>query len=150
MVLMKLLVFASVLLFHSWSVFAQRDTGFYLTIPCTKEVPRLKEAVGNRFVCLTDSAIITRDGIQSIGPIKQSAKKIHFELQLTPKSYQRINTISTQLHDAALALVVRNEILVVLQFSEIKAASIYRFYGNVVDKHTIEYFYSNLKEDIRR
>jgi hypothetical protein len=47
-------------------------------------------------------------------------------------------------------LVVRNEILVVLQFSEIKAASIYKFYGNVIDKRTIEYFYSNLKEDIRR
>jgi hypothetical protein len=147
---MKLLVLVSVVLLHSWNGFAQRDTGFYLTIPCTKEVPRLKEAVGNRFVCLADSAIIARNGIQSIGPIKQSGNKIHFELQLTPKSFQSINTISSQLHGAALALVIRNEILVVLQFSEIKAASIYKFYGNVIDKRTIEYFYSNLKEDIRR
>lgn len=148
--MMKLLVTIGVLLLSSWDGFSQRGTGFYLTIPCTKEVPRFKEAVGSRFVCLADSAIIGRDGIESIGPIRQSGKKISFELQLTSESFQRINTISNQLHDAALALVVRNEILVVLQFSEIKAAKVYEFYGNVVDKPTIEYFYLNLKEDIRR
>lgn len=141
------LTLSVVLLLLSLLAEAQRSTGFYLAVTCGKESTRVQESIGDRTACLADSAVIGISGIQFIGPLKHDGHKLHFELKLNRQAYRILRTIADQILDPSLALVVRDEVFVILELTEIKATNTYHFYGDAIHKRAIEQFYANLLED---
>lgn len=106
------------------------DTGIYLTIKCSKNIPRQSVLLTGRSVCLAPSPIILPADFESVGEVVNTNKMIYFELTFRPKATERLAKLTANLPGSNLALVVDDEVFFVFKSDDLKVLRTFRFQGD--------------------
>lgn len=102
-------------------------TGIFLTVECTKDVPRQHVMMSSRTVCLAQSPIILPKEFKSIGNLVDADKRVYFDLTFTDRGYKALVDLTAKLPQSSLALVVDDEVFFVFKSSEQRIAGTFRF-----------------------
>jgi len=142
-------IFPLLILFTCTSTgWAQKQTGFYLTTPCSDESEQLHEMMGSdRVVCLVNEPIVALKEVAAIGELAVVGHDVTFTVHLTSDAYKKLKVISTSISKTSLALVIDKEVFVVIGANEIKSASTYQFYGKLTSLSGIKHYYGKLKTE---
>jgi len=116
------------LLFAPSSLLADEGvTGIFLTIECRKDIPRRREMLTTKSICVTQSPIINPKDFETIGNVKELGSSVFFDLKFTSKGYETLMKLTANLPDSKLALIVEDEVFFVFEASELKVAPTFRF-----------------------
>jgi hypothetical protein len=106
------------------------DTGIYLTIKCSKSIPRQNIVLTGRSVCLAPSPIIVPADFESVGDVVNNNNVVYFELTFRRKAKERLAMLTANLPGSKLALVVDSEVFFVFGADELKVMTTFRFQGD--------------------
>lgn len=121
-------------------------TGIFLTIECRKDIPRKHEMLSAKTVCITQNPIISPKDFAHVGPVREIASIIFFDLTFTPKGHQTLIKLTANLPESQLALVVNDEVFFVFRASELKVAPTFRFQTAIKFRGQVESVHKQLVE----
>ncbi|HMJ68312.1 MAG TPA: hypothetical protein VK508_05435 [Cyclobacteriaceae bacterium] len=124
---------------------SQNDSGVFLTIKCSKKIPRHTEMVTFKQVCLASSPIIIASDFESITDLRQNNEKIHFDIGLSAKAFKTFQQLKANLPEATFALVVDKEVFSVFPASDLAVNRTFRFEGVSKDRPVFSKIQEKLK-----
>jgi hypothetical protein len=140
-----------ILLFVSGMVVGQsqpESTGIYLTIKCSRKIPRQPVVLTGRPVCLAPNPLISAADFESIGEVVGNDVTVYFEVTFRPKARERLAMLTANLPTANLALVVDKEAFCVFKAEELKVLRTFRFQGYAKDTEAFHRIYAKLRAEI--
>lgn len=118
--------------------FAQNDSGIFLTIKCTRGIPRVTSKLNGKQVCLASNPIINPTEFESVSQVKQEGQTIYFDLRLSEKAVIRLNQLVINLPDATFALVVDKSVFSIFPADQLSVNRTFRFEGKL--EHQNDFF----------
>lgn len=125
---------------------ATGDTGIYLTIKCSKNIPRQAVMLTGRSVCLPSSPIILPADLESVGDVTTAGNVVYFELTFRPKARDRLAALTANLPGTNLALVVNGEVFFVFKAEDLKVLRTFRFQSSIDNLSAFNRVNASLKE----
>jgi hypothetical protein len=119
-------------------------TGIFLTVECRKDIPKRREMLSTKSICVTQSPIINPKEFETIGNVKELGSNVFFDLKFTPKGYETLMKLTANLPDSKLALIVEDQVFFVFKASELKVAPTFRFQTVLKFKNQMETVHKQL------
>lgn len=108
-------------------------TGIFLSIECRKHIPKKREMLSTKSICLTQTPIISPKEFESVGNVMDFGSDVFFDLRFSPRGYETLLKLTENLPDSRLALVVEDQVFFVFKAAELRLAPTFRF--QTVMKH---------------
>lgn len=113
-------------------------TGIFLTVECRAGIPKRREMLSTKSVCLTQNPIINPRHFEHVGNVKDFGAHVFFDLKFSPRGYETLLKLTENLTDARLALVVEDQVFFVFKASELRLAPTFRFQTAAKNRRIME------------
>jgi hypothetical protein len=155
---MRIYILAILLLLLVGHIHAQSNSGIYLTLKCDKNTKKHKvmfavqdSDITKKPVCVTSQPIIAVEDFEKVSELQEfdiaNQRFTYFDLTLSQKGFKTLDKVKRSLTTATISLMVEDNILFILNVSEIEFLKTFRFqtYGT---KSQLESIHRKLKEMI--
>jgi len=113
-------------------------TGIFLTVECRKDVPKRREMLTGKAICVTQSPIIYPKEFETIGKVTDIGLNVYFEVKFTKPGYETLLKLTKGMPDARMALVVNDEVFALFKSSDVLQGRTCRFQTFVKNKEIME------------
>jgi hypothetical protein len=136
---MKCTIVLALVVLLSTQAMSQNDTGIFVTIKCSKNMPKQTAYIQSSLVCLAPSPLIEMTDFESVTEILLEGQKVlYFDLGLSRSASERIHQLSTKLPSSTFALKIKESLFSTFPATDVTKSATFRANGTIRFKGKVD------------